>query len=295
LFTSVLFDATGTLCTPTHANKNGRRYCYYTSQAVIRKIVKCDSPARIPAHDLETVVVNRILVWLKTPAELLTALRDEITTQPSEGFFARVVARAAEYAKNWLERAAEDRTHFLRAIIDRVVVQPDDVEVRLRVPALVSEILGDGLAAPDLPLIAMIDTHFHHVQQGRALRLIVGNTNITTDASRLAILKAVARARLWYEQITTGEANSIAELARMHGISSRFIRIQMKLVQLSPRAIECLLNQPESLPLSLDDLLAAIPMKWSEQTIGSSLRTAWQPSQNFTPFKLARRPISGPD
>jgi hypothetical protein len=163
LFTGLLFDATGTLYTPTHSNKNGRRYRYYTSQAVIKKTDKSSSPARIPAHDLESAVVDRILVWLKTPAELLTALRDEITTQVSGGFFARIVARTAESAKNWSERTAADRTRFLRAIIERVFIQPDHVEVRLRVPVLVGEILGDGLAAPDLPLVATIDAHFHHV------------------------------------------------------------------------------------------------------------------------------------
>ena len=74
-----------------------------------------------------------------------------------------------------------------------------------------------------LPPIASIECPFRHVRQGRALRLIVGNTNITTDASRQAILKAIARARLWYEQITTGQARSICELAGLHGISPRFI------------------------------------------------------------------------
>jgi hypothetical protein len=39
----------------------------------------------------------------------------------------------------------------------------------------------------------------------------------------------------------------------------------MKLVQLSPQSIESLMNRPESLPLSLDDLLTAIPMNWREQ------------------------------
>ncbi len=40
LFTGILFDAVGTLYTPTHANKNGRRYRYYTSQAAIKKTEK---------------------------------------------------------------------------------------------------------------------------------------------------------------------------------------------------------------------------------------------------------------
>jgi hypothetical protein len=44
--------------------------------------------------------------------------------------------------------------------------------------------------------------------------------------------------------------------------------MQMKLVQLGPQSIENLMTRPESLPLSLNDLLAAIPPGWREQSLG---------------------------
>ncbi len=134
--------------------------------------------------------------------------------------------------------------------------------------ALIDEILGSGSLSITLSQIISIECPFHHVRQGRALRLIVGNTSITTDISRQVILKAIARARRWYEQITTGQATSIAKLAGLHGGSRRFIRMHMKLVQLSPQIIETLMNRPESFPPSLDDLLATIPMNWNEQVVG---------------------------
>ena len=142
LFTGILFDDAGTLYTPTHANKNGRRYRYYTSQAVIKKTGKGSTPARIPAHDLETAVVDRILDWLQTPTELLAALRDETTQAAPEGVFVRILAQAAKTAQSWQERIAADRTQFLKTVIERVVIHPSHVEIRLRVPALVNEILG---------------------------------------------------------------------------------------------------------------------------------------------------------
>jgi len=60
----------------------------------------------------------------------------------------------------------------------------------------------------------------------------------------------------------------------MDGVSPRFIRTQMKLVQLSPRSIESLMTRPESLPLSLDDLLVSIPMDWREQSFGRPAESA---------------------
>ena len=50
--------------------------------------------------------------------------------------------------------------------------------------------------------------------------------------------------------------------------------MQMKLVQLSPQSIENLMTRPESLPLSLNDLLAAIPPDWREQSFGLSTKSA---------------------
>ncbi|MGA3333167.1 MAG: hypothetical protein ABSC62_03270 [Terracidiphilus sp.] len=125
-----------------------------------------------------------------------------------------------------------------------------------------------GTPQAQLQLISSIECPFRHIPQGRALRLIVGNTNITTEASGQAILKAIARARQWYEQIATGKATNIAQLAAIDGVSPRFIRMQMKLVQLSPQSIENPMTRPESLPLSLNDLLAAIPLDWREQSLG---------------------------
>jgi len=41
--------------------------------------------------------------------------------------------------------------------------------------------------------------------------------------------------------------------------------MHMKLVQLGPPAIETMMRRPHLLPLSLTDLLATLPMHWSEQ------------------------------
>ena len=177
-------------------------------------------------------------------------------------------------AQGWPVRIGEDRTQFLKNVIERVIIHQDHIDICLRVPALVNEILGGGLPSPDLPQIASIECPFSHIRQGRAVRLIVGDANITTDASRQAILKAIARARRWYERITTGEADSIEQLAGMHAISARFIRMQMKLVLLSPRSIESMMNRTEALPLSLDDLLTSVPKNWREQIFGHSAKAA---------------------
>jgi DNA invertase Pin-like site-specific DNA recombinase len=289
LFTGLLFDAEGTRYTPTHATKNGRRYRYYTSQAIIKKTEKVETPTRIPAPDLESAVIERLLKLLREPGDLVTSIRDDFQegASLSGDLFTRIVARATSTAATWQSLTGTDREHFLRAVIDRVIIHPTRVEIRIRVPQFIQQLLGNNTPTAEnragnttappqdhLQLVASIECPFRHIPQGRALRLIVGNTNITTEASRQAILKAIARARLWYEQLTTGEAGSISQLAGMHGLSQRFLHAQMKLVQLSPQSIESLMNRTGPLPLSLVDLLTEIPMNWREQAFNLSIKSA---------------------
>jgi hypothetical protein len=74
--------------------------------------------------------------------------------------------------------------------------------------------------------------------------------------------------------ITTGQAKSIRELADLHRISPRFVNEQFKLIPLSPQSIEGMMTRPESLPLSLNDLLTTVPINWTEQTFGLPAKSA---------------------
>src|SRR6202167_569082 len=66
----LVFDAEDNRYTPTHAVKKGRRYRYYTSQAVIQKRRKPSHLDRIPARELEQLVHSRIQALLCSPQEM---------------------------------------------------------------------------------------------------------------------------------------------------------------------------------------------------------------------------------
>lgn len=283
LFTGIIFDAADNRYSPTHSNKNGCRYRYYTSRAAIQKTNRPDSPARIPAPGLERAVTERISSFLNAPSELLAVLKNSLLNEedaPPSGFYASVVERAAELVGSWKPRPAADRDHFLKALIDRVVVHAEHIEIRLRLAAILHELLGPDPAGQDIQAAAKflssasVTCPFKPMQSGRALRLVVGGDRLSNDRSRQLTLRAIARARLWYQRIVDGEATCLNDIIRIDGIDASHAKKIFPLAFLSPSCMESILRF--NTDFTLKALLANIPMEWSRQTLPLSLHSPEQ-------------------
>ena len=78
LLTGMVFDETGERLTPTHAVKKGTRYRYYVSTSLITGLGRTRSSGRrIPAGNLEGLVINRLRTFLADPGAILDAIDDE--------------------------------------------------------------------------------------------------------------------------------------------------------------------------------------------------------------------------
>ena len=142
LLTGLLFDEHGNRYTPTHAAKQGKRYRYYTSQAVIRRKKDGADLARIPAHELERAIADRVLTLLSTPHELVSAARDLALP---EGQLRSIVEAANRRAKSWERAGTQEKEKFLQTVLSKVVVQQDSLQISIDLNALVNLIQGKGL------------------------------------------------------------------------------------------------------------------------------------------------------
>jgi len=272
LYTRILFDEEGNLYTPTHANKAGRRYRYYTSQAVIRKASVTEVPARIPAHDLEVAAIGRILKFLKSPKEVLGALAPA-GKRSRGGRYSQLLSQASDKVASWSESSSGSRERLIKAIVERVVIHPDEVEILIRKDALIHQLAGK--TAPQLEAgreMVALRCPFRHAVQGKAVRLIVGDQQAPLAASTVAILKAIARARKWRDQIIAGEASGIRDLARIHKLNHSYVKRIYSFASFSPASIEAIINDDVPQDLSLDSLVRIIPLVWADQ--GSVLASA---------------------
>ena len=141
--------------------------------------------------------------FLSAPSELLAVLNGSLLDEenaPSSGFYTAVVDRAAKMVKSWKLHPAPDRDRFLTAVIDRIVVQGEHIEIRLRLAAILHELLGSdpagqgGQAAAKFLPITSVTCPFKHMKSGRALRLVIASDRVSNDRSRQLILRAIALA-----------------------------------------------------------------------------------------------------
>ena len=99
LLAGLIFDESGERLTPSHAVKKGTRYRYYVSRSLIVGTAKDKSTGRrIPASNLETLVITKLRSFLADEGAILDAIRHEYAEGNAQ---ARLIGRALKSRKNW--------------------------------------------------------------------------------------------------------------------------------------------------------------------------------------------------
>jgi site-specific DNA recombinase len=117
----------------------------------------------------------------------------------------------------------------------------------------------------DRPEVLKLTGDFQVLHRGSELRLVAPKNFCSERTPIPSLVKAVARARDWYERIVSGEANTIGQLAQKSGLTRRYIRRILPFVKLSPQIIEMILSGNHRADLTLQHLLVGIPSDWREQ------------------------------
>ena len=81
-----------------------------------------------------------------------------------------------------------------------------------------------------------------------------------------ALVKAIARGRVWFDELVSGRARSLQELAKRDGISRRYIRRLVGLTFLSPQLVEAILQGRQPVELTATRVTELdLPLDWAEQ------------------------------
>ena len=260
--TRLLFDSSGVRFTPTHSLKNGKRYCYYTSQAAIQQNGTRPRIARYPAQELEAFVAAQILSLLRSPERFTSGIVDSAICDAIE-------KRSAELVKAWPQLDRSKLQQIVRCIVSRVTIGQSKVWVEVGRASLLMflhETTGRGIAVRSrgIPTI-QLEGDFEISTRGREIHIITPNDDFRRVSAVPSIVKAIARSRDWYERIVAGEFGTIGQLAQKSGLTKRYVRKILQCAHLSPKVTEALLAGKHAPSLTLKTILQDVPLHWSEQ------------------------------
>ncbi len=264
LLSGIVFDVNGVRFTPTHAVKNGKRYRYYTSQAAIRQTDGRPVICRFPAQELESLVISQIHLLLRSPDQCTVGLENS----PEKDLAAE---RALDLAKRWPKLGISKQQEFVRKVTRRIVVGRTTVCVEVDRDKLVEIFMGNesqSIAAGADRRIDNIKLHadFQPLRRGSELRLVGPKGSCYEGSPIHSLVRAVARARDWYERIVAGEIATVSQLAQKTGLSSSYVKRVLKCAVLSPQITESILSGNHRPNLTLQELLQRIPTDWQTQS-----------------------------
>ena len=274
LLTGLIEDAEGNRFTPSFTIKRGRRYRYYVSQDAIKNSAgECKQPTRLPAHEIESRVTERIQGFLKSDGEIFDGLG---LTGDSRAVLHPLAEAAKRLAARLPSLPPDDLRDLLACVLQRVTIGENNIEVMIRRSDL-RQLLerGDRAIAADLvrlrkPMepaeLICLNVEARRKQYGGEVHLVVApNSSLSVRYPRPALIKAVARGRAWYEKLLDGKVVDIKSLVGETGLTPHYVRNVFACAFLAPDIVEAILEGRQPLTLKFENLYRHIPLSWVEQ------------------------------
>jgi hypothetical protein len=266
--------------TPTHANKKGTRYRYYVSQKLTTN-TRGEVPRarRVPARDLERVVVDRLKRFLASEPEVHAALESGVLDVDD---FRRYVLAAKAMVRDWDKLKRAEQRAQLNCLVHRVDLEPQGLKLSI-FPSRLLKLLAGRKPLPattastrmdidesdrETLLTLMIRVRLKRV--GMETRLLIGglDPHARTRPDR-SLYRLLAKAQQYRALLMENPGKSMSHLAAEAGVSaSHFTRV-LRLSFLAPDIVHAMLRDRHPLELNAERLSKRmdLPYAWDAQRI----------------------------
>ena len=250
-----LFDENGQALSPTHSVKQGRRHRYYVSRLLLTAGAgaRAERGWRLPAREIEQSVAAAAATLLEDKSALVTAIQER-------GIEAHRIVPILARAADCIQKLRSDaRGEALAALVDRVDLARDGFKLALRLPTSLED-PSDTLTLEQFVRLTM-------KKRGVELRLVIQNEPSSSSKVDTVLLKTIARAHRWFDQLLSGEVKSLTAIATREGLNYRFVGKIIRLALLAPEIVEAIAEgrQPPELSTELLTKRLRLPLDWGDQ------------------------------
>jgi site-specific DNA recombinase len=273
LFAGLLHDEHGHHLTPSHANKNGKRYRYYISRSLTTGN-KASAPTarRIPAGEIEGLITRRIQDFLGDRAEAFEAISQQVQNVAEQE---RLTALAADLTERWHELSPAEVRSILLALLARIEIHEEKVDITINSMRIVDvlqndpmdlpQVIGEGQKADRLKISVPAKLK----RTGLGIKMIIdgpdghrGNGSVDPSLARL-----VVKGHVYRDKLIKGKGASLTDIANSQNVTRSYFTRLVRLTFLAPDIIRAILEGQHPPMLTAAKLTKAsrLPLTWPEQ------------------------------
>jgi hypothetical protein len=237
--------------------KGDRRYRYYVSRSLMNgPAARVDGGLRLPAAEIERSIAAAARSILYDQQTVVAAI-EEAALDSSR------IAPLLKSAAAWSERLQSEQDNALSTLIDRVELDQEGMWLSLKLP-----LSNARERAPDssrhLSLKRRVPMQLR--RRGIELRLVINGGARTSSKTDQSLLKALARAHCWFDDLVRGR--SMVEIARRNGVGKQYVSRLIRLAFLAPEIVERIVAGRQPPELTAQVLRTGrfdIPVEWAAQ------------------------------
>ena len=268
-----VFDQNGQRLSPTYAIKKGTRYRYYISSSLMREAAASRLGGwRIPAGDLEGIVISRLREFLATPTAILDAIGEQLENCLGQS---QLIQRARQLTNELAAQAPNNIKTTLLALSCRVEVHPDRVDISLCRQLLAKMLVGQPIdltlqnqtldRSSDYSLTLTAPAVLKRV--GREMRMLVNGSDDQAAADP-SLLRIIVRAHDIQGRLSRDTSLTVHDIARDEGVTAAYLYNLLRLPWLAPDITTAIVNgrQPRQLnAMRLMRSASRLPADWAQQ------------------------------
>jgi len=268
LLTGFVFDETGDRLSPSHTAKKAgnttRRYRYYVSHRLMQSRRRGEDGWRLPADPLERIIVESMIALLDDRIRLLKVAG-------LDGARVSIIRTANVSLDSLIERLrstnGSNRREVLRSLIRRITIKPGQIAFKIN-----RYWLGGHLTGSQIPSGRSEETvNFEIAMQlrriGEEAKIILECDDQASRQPDPALVQLLGEAHYCREMLQSGRFDSIADLAKSSGKTSREIGRILPLAFLAPDIVREILGGRQPAELSVHSLKRTrpLPLLWTDQ------------------------------